>query len=74
MRKVDAFSRFKGNCCSSMFNFPEKDSLYLQLKGNIVLFDLYVKVDSLLFVITTLTQLSSLKINPSTWNLKKTGL
>ena len=35
--------------------------VYLQLKENIVLFDLYVKVHSLLFVITTLTQLSSLE-------------
>ena len=70
MSNVDAFSRFKDNCCSSMFNFNETDSLYLQLKENIVLFYLYVKVHSLLFVITTLTQLSSLEIKPSTWNLK----
>lgn len=53
-----------------MFNANEKDSLYLQLKENIVLFDLYVKVHRLLFVITTLTQLSSLEIKASTWNLK----
>ena len=40
------------------------------IKENIVFFNLYVKVHSSLFVITTLIQLSSLEIKPSTWNLK----
>ena len=38
------------------------------LKENIVPFNLYIKVHSLLFVIVTFIQLSSLEIKPSTWN------
>ena len=40
------------------------------MKGKHRFFYIYVKAHSLLYVIITFIQLSSLEIEPSTWNLK----